>query len=120
MTGLRQKLEIWVLAAIFFVFTGFANLTAPEVQAPMGCLLLSAGILGLLRPIAAWRWGLLIGLSVPLSYFFVLAANIKINEIPHFPITLSVLVIPATIAAYCGVFMHFLFQRMTQPPTIDE
>ena len=111
MTGLHQKIGILVLAACLFIFTGYVNLTATEVQAPMGCLLLSAGILGSLRPKAVWRWGLLIGLSVPLSYFFVLATNIKINEIPHFPITLSVLVIPATIAAYCGVFMHFLLEH---------
>ena len=120
MTGLRQKLGIWVLAAIFFVFTGYVNLTATEVQAPVGCLLLSAGILGLLCPKAAWRWGILLGLSVPLSYFFVLATNIKINEIPRFPITLAVLMIPATIAAYCGVLAHFLLRSMTQPPAISE
>ena len=117
MNWFRHNIGLLVLAGCLFVVTGYINLTATEVLPPMLCLLIGAGLLGILRPKAAWRWGLLMGLSVPLSYFFVLAVNIRVAEIPRFPITLAVLVIPATVAAYLGVLVRAALRPTAQPLT---
>jgi hypothetical protein len=104
----------WVtlgLAIIFSIITGYINITATEVQAPMGCILLFAFLAGLIQPKAPWRWALLIGLSIPLSTFIGLAINFHFPDPPpHFPITLVVLVIPALIAAYGGSLVSRLIQ----------
>ena len=103
----RKSLGVLALALIFAVLTGYVNLTASEVQAPMGCILLFSFLCGFLQPIAAWRWGVLIGLSIMLSTFVGLAINYPMIDVPHFPITLAVLVIPGLIAAYGGVLVRY-------------
>lgn len=102
----RKSLITWGVVVLFSLITGYVNLNASEVQAPMGCLLLFSFIAGLLQPKAAWRWALLIGLSVPMSYFIGFAVNYKVVDPPRLPITLVVLVIPALVAVYLGALLH--------------
>jgi hypothetical protein len=90
------------LAVVFSVFTGYVNMTASEVQAPMACILVCSFLTGLIQPKGAWRWAVLIGLSICLSTFFGLAINYKMVDVPRFPITLIVLIAPALVAAYIG------------------
>ncbi len=111
----RSPILILLLAVVFAVITGYVNVHASEVQAPLACLLMFSGILGLLAPEAAWRWGLIIGLSIPASTFFALAINFKMDDVPRFPITLAVLVIPATVAAYLGVLAHRVLGEIRHP-----
>lgn len=114
--GLMSRLSTLVLGlvVIFSVLTGYVNLNANEVQAPMACILVFSGVAGFLQPKAAWRWGLLIGLSIPLSYFIGFAINYKVIYPPHYPITLVVLVIPALVATYFGVFFRWIITPKQQ------
>lgn len=105
----RQGVSTLLLVIAFCILTGYVNLNASEVQAPMACILAFSFLAGLLQPKAAWRWGILIGLSVPLSYFIGFAINYKIVDPPRLPITLVVLVIPALIATYGAVLLRWAF-----------
>src|SRR5579859_2810144 len=101
-----------VLAVAFGTLLGYIDLNSKEVQLPMACLLLFSFTLGVCQPTAAWRWGVVIGLSLPISYFVAFALNYRTVDAPRYPITLVVLVVPALIAAYAGAFAS----RLTQLP----
>ena len=107
--------ESLILTLALSALTGYVNVTASEVQAPMLCILLFSFVTGLLQPRGAWRWAALIGLSIPASTFIGLAINFPfVDAPPRFPITLAVLVIPALIAAYLGVLSRRLLTAI--PP----
>jgi len=44
---------------------GWLDLHTTEVSVPILALLLSGLLLGLMQPVAAWRWGVLLALGVP-------------------------------------------------------
>src|SRR5512143_3290632 len=92
------------LALGFGALLGYIDLNSNEVQLPMFCLLLFSFTLGVCQPKAAWRWGILMGLSLPIAYFVAFATNLRVVDAPRYPITLIVLVIPGLIAAYGGAW----------------
>lgn len=103
----RKSIAVLVFVLVGAVFIGYIDLNADEVIVPMSFILLFSGIAGVVQPRGAWRWGLIIGLSVMLSSFFALATNFQTREpVTRFPITLAVLVIPSLVAAYAGVLIH--------------
>ena len=93
------------MAVAFGALLGYVNVNSQEVQLPMFCLLLFSFTLGALQPKAAWRWGVLMGLSLPISYFVAFAVNYRAIDPPRYPITLAVLVIPGLVAAYGGALV---------------
>lgn len=108
----RRSWLVVALALAFGALLGYIDLNSQEVQLPMFCLLLFSFTLGALQPKAAWRWGVLLGLSLPAAYFAAFALNLRAMDAPRYPITLAVLVIPALVAAYAGAFAS----RLSQPP----
>ncbi len=92
------------LALAFATLLGYIDLNSKEVQLPLACLLLFSFTLGVCQPKAAWRWGLIMGLSIPVSYFVAFALNLRAVDAPRYPITLVVLVTPALIVAYAGAY----------------
>ncbi len=115
----KKSLIALIAALICGMLTGYVNLTATEVQAPMFCLLLFGFVLGLYQPKGAWRWALIVGLSVPLSYVAALISRFKVADAPHpitlliYPTTLVVLVIPTLVATYVGVLLRRAFSAET-------
>lgn len=103
------------LAVAFGALLGYIDLNSQEVQLPMLCLLLFSFTLGIAQPKAAWRWGVLMGLSIPISYFVAFAVNYRAVDPPRYPITLAVLIIPALVAAYGGAFASRLSQPAGNP-----
>ncbi len=104
------------LTLAFGALLGYLDLNSKEVQLPMFCLLLFSFTLGVCQPKAAWRWGILIGLSMPVAYFIADAVNYRAVDAPRYPLTLVVLVIPALIAAYCGAWAG----RLSQVPAAQR
>ena len=103
----RKSVYVLILALVLAIVTGALNVNTTEVIVPMSCLLLFPFICSVIQPQGAWRWGALIGLSVMISTFIGLAVNFHFPEPPtHLPITLVVLVIPALVSAYAGVFVN--------------
>jgi len=99
----KRSLFVGSLTVLFAVITGYINVNASEVQAPLACILLFSFILGLLQRKTAWLRAIVIGLSIPASYFLAFAINVKPVDPPRLPITTAVLVIPALVACYTGV-----------------
>ncbi len=104
------------LTLLFGALLGYIDLNSSEVFLPMACLLLFAFTLGAFQPKAAWRWGLLIGLSVPAAYGVASLTQLPPSDAPAQPLTLVVLVIPALSAAYAGVLANHLSQAASSTP----
>jgi hypothetical protein len=108
----RRGWLITALALAFGALLGYIDINSSEVQLPLVCLLLFSFTLGVCQPKAAWRWAVLMGLSLPIAYFVAFAVNYRVVDAPRYPITLAVLVIPALVAAYGGAIAN----RLTQAP----
>ncbi|MEZ4670411.1 MAG: hypothetical protein R3E39_21095 [Anaerolineae bacterium] len=114
----QKSIMALILALVFSIITGYVDLTATETYAPMSCILVFSFMAGFIQPKGAWRWALLIGLSICISTFVGLAINFNFADAPpRFPITLVVLVIPALVAAYAGVFANRIFIGWQGRPT---
>ena len=114
----KKSVIVLCLALAFSILTGYINVTATEVLPPMVCILLFSFVTGLMQPKGAWRWALLIGLSIPLSTFIGLAVNFNFPDTPpRYPITLAVLIVPALVAAYGGSLSNHLFSGIQRPDT---
>jgi hypothetical protein len=106
----RRSWFALVLALVLASITGVLNVNTTEVIVPMSCLLIFSFVCGLVQPKGAWRWGVLIGLSIMISTFVGLAVNFQFPEPPpRFPITAIVLVIPALMGTCAGAFVHRVF-----------
>jgi hypothetical protein len=53
------------LAALFGLGIGWLDLHTSEVTVTIVALLLTGVLLGLLQPVAAWRWAVLLALGLP-------------------------------------------------------
>ncbi len=110
----RKGLLILALVLVFGLLTGYINLNATEVQSPIACILVFSFLAGGLQPKAAWRWALLIAISIPLSYFIGGAIHYPIVDPPRslgFDPKFLILIIPALVATYSGA----LFSRTVGP-----
>ena|SRR5579871_771543 len=102
----KRSVFAWILTGLFAFITGYVNVHNDEVQAPMACLLLFSFFLGAVQRRTAWLRAVVIGLSIPASYFCAFAINFKAADPPRLPITTAVLVVPALVAAYAGVALN--------------
>ena len=84
-----------------------------EVQAAILVILLSTATLAMIEPRAVWRWGLILGLSIPITYLIVPAFDMTTPfDMEGYMGTLLAL-IPAFIGAYGGVFLRKILLRRT-------
>lgn len=115
--SIRSVLMLALVLA-FALFTGYVNLNATEVQAPMACILAFSFLSGFLQPKVAWRWAILIAVSVPLSYLVGVAIHYPIVEPPHsatFDPKFMILIIPALVATYAGALLSRAIWSMRNP-----
>ncbi len=97
------------------VFAGVVDTHNDEVQAAVLVILVGAGTLALIEPRAAWRWALLLGLSIPVTYLLVpLVDDTAPFDIHNYWGTF-VAFIPAFVGAYGGVFLRWLVERPSTP-----
>jgi hypothetical protein len=108
----KFELFCWSLALIFCLVTGYINLHASEVQAPILTILVFTFLLGYLHPKRAWLWAIVLSLSIPLSFVIppLLGYPTPYQPSPNIFATLIAL-IPAFIGTYAGVLFRILTLR---------
>ncbi len=111
----RSGLTLALVLVLSVITAGAINVMASENLPVLICLLLFPFVAGLMQPRAAWRWGLLVGLSVMLSQFTALAINYRVVDAPRYPLTLAVLALPALAAAYAGALLGRLLSARDAP-----
>ena len=93
----------WIAAVGFGSFAVHVDLHNDEVQAAVLVLLVGGGILGLLVPHRAWRWALVLGLSIVVGDYAAPHLHLIARE-PE-PVNWGGLLalIPAFVGTYVGV-----------------
>lgn len=109
----------WLLAVALAmaVWLGYIDQKTSEVQGTLLFLLPFGFLLGFLKPERAWRWALILGLSIPIAGAIAFALGIEPAGLVHarevtgqpLPYTLRdvpeglIALVPAFIATYAGV-----------------
>jgi cytochrome c oxidase subunit IV len=78
---------------------------ASEVYPTLFVVMVSSFLLGVVRPLGAWRWALIVGLAVPFAGS-VVALPSRLASPGHWAI-LAVVLIPGLIGAYTGVTLRW-------------
>ena len=102
---------LWPLALALGLGIGYVDYTATEVQATLLVLLPVAFAFGLALPRQAWRWALVLGLSIPLAHIIGHAFNL---HPPYHDMVIASLLalIPSFLAAYSGVLFRWMVKKM--------
>jgi hypothetical protein len=108
------------------LFLAWVDLTANEVQAPLGVAIVCSFILGLAQPRRAWRWALILSVGVSLAELLALVTGFEppaiihsqaVHPAAHLTFGMSnvyeslFLLIPTTLAAYGGAVLRKLAGR---------
>lgn len=111
----NRTLIVVGLALIGAVVVGTIDSHASEVQATLMIMLPITFALGFIEPKRAWLWALIIGLSVPLSYLWLLVTGQHYSTPPSNGFTTLIALAPAFIGTYCGVILRKIFSVATTP-----
>ena len=100
--------RLWhhLFSMFFGIIAGMVNAESQEVQLTVLLLLVFGLFMGFNQPVNAWRWGLLLGVFVPLfaisSILGSSAADKMIVEI----VLAAIAVVPSMIGVYIGVLLR--------------
>ncbi len=105
----------YLLAGALGLFAGWVDFHSQEVQPCVLCLLVGGVAMGLAYPKRAWRWGVVLGVSIPVAWItgLALGGTPAFMPRPNLAATLLAL-IPALMAVYIGAGLRVLF-----PPPPD-
>jgi hypothetical protein len=103
-------ITVFIGALAFGLFAAYTDFRNDEVQAPVLVVFVGSFVLGLIQPRSAWRWALLIALSLPLAHWIGPAFGIypRVPATPNNFATLLAL-IPAFVGAYSAVAVRWMF-----------
>jgi hypothetical protein len=113
---MRNKTLLMIgLALLGSLVVGTIDSHASEVQATLMVMLPITFALGFIQPKRAWLWALIIGLSVPFGYLWLLATGQHYNAPPSNGFTTLIALVPAFIGTYCGVILRKIFSQAATP-----
>lgn len=104
------EIVAWVLAVLFALFVGTAELHTDDTGVIAGLVVLGACGLALLRPVHAWRWGVAMVLAIAVPELYLLYVDPRPN-LRSLSAVLGVLAFVTAIAlagAYMGVALRKL------------
>jgi hypothetical protein len=110
--GWAEMMAGVALAAV----VGFVNTHTDEVPIVLATTLVATGLLGLAQPRAAWRWGMLVALAVPISQVAALLFGWRVpysNDWSGISVTLVAL-IPGLIGAYAGALTRGVLRQLAE------
>jgi hypothetical protein len=96
---------------ILGLVVGYLDLHVAEVVVTVVALLISGLLLGLAQQKAAWRWGILIAIGLPIMEFVAIKTGMQSAE----PARLDALIVLVALGfsllgVYLGVFMRYLIR----------
>ena len=103
------------LALLGALLVGTIDSHASEVQATLMVMLPITFILGFLDPKRAVLWGLIVGLSVPVGYLWLLATGQHYTDPPPNGFTTLIALVPALIGTFSGVVLRKIIGQVTTP-----
>ena len=99
---MQAKIWLYPLALCLGALTGYLDLHASEVQPIVLLLLLFTATLGFAQPRHAWRWGMILGLSICCTHVAAHLLGYKTYPIQPNVLASLLALIPSFIGAYVG------------------
>ena len=118
----RLRAALYALAALFGLAVAYLNLHTDETPFVAIPLLAACALLGALGPRGAWRWGLLVGLWLPLSQAWAYWIGMRLPY-PNTAVDVLSAAIPGLliglVGAYLGALAGWVLRRAagTQIPS---
>lgn len=110
----RPNAIVTALAVSISLGIGWIDLHTTEVSVTILALLLAGLLLGFLKPIAAWRWAVLLALGLPVMAVAGLVLHLRTAE----PIRLDPLIVLVALAlALAGCYTGVVVRRIFAPFT---
>ena len=113
-----EKYGPYLLAMALGLLAGYVDFHSEEVQPAALLLLVFSFGVGFVYPVRAWRWGVLMGVCIPLAITIGYALGFK-PVYPAHPLSAFIAVIPALIGAYCGVGLRRGIEAAWKPDPHD-
>ncbi|MBI1278879.1 MAG: hypothetical protein GC179_12185 [Anaerolineaceae bacterium] len=111
---MRNKSPIvLVLALLGAVLVGYIDSRASEVQATLMVMLPITFVLGFFEPKRAALWAIIVGLSVPVSYVWLLATGQQYSAPPPNGFTTLIAIVPALIGTFSGAIFRKVISQVT-------
>ncbi len=96
----------WVLAAALGAFIGYGDLHTDDTGIIAGLIVASAFVLGLLRPVHAWRWPLILALAIlgaEVYSYYAVAPRSGLKTVASFAALFAFVTAIGLAGAYLGV-----------------
>ena len=119
MTPRRSFLDVAcvALAVVLGLGIGWLDLHTTEVTVTIVALLAAGFLLGLLRPKAAWRWGALLALGLPVMAGVAIAGGMQTAEPPKLDVRITLVALAFALAgAYAGVLLRHTLAAVAPGP----
>ena len=102
------------LALLSGLAVGWLDLHVTEVAVTIGALLAAGLLLGLLRPSAPWRWGVLIAVGLPIVAAVARFSGMRTTEPARFDVgVFAVAFMFALVGSYAGVLIRASVRGLT-------
>lgn len=111
----NKTLIVLVLALIGALFVGYIDSHASEVQATLMVMLPITLVLGFIEPKRAALWALIVGLSIPVTYLWLLVTGQHYTAPPSNGFTTLIALVPSFIGTFSGVVLRKMFSQTSLP-----
>jgi hypothetical protein len=100
--------RLWhhLLSIFFGVIAGMIDVNSQEVQLTVLLLLVFGVFMGFNQPLKAWRWGLLLGVFVPLFAISSILGSSAADKMVTEGVFAAIAIVPAMIGVYVGVLLR--------------
>ncbi len=99
----RSRKAVWITAVVLAACTAALDVVIHDTSTSLVAILFAAMVMGYLAPQRAWRWGLLIGLSLPLSHLAARRGG-ELAGVMAF--------VPSFVGAYLGMFLDKMVREL--------
>ena len=111
--NLKRDAWFYVLAAVFGIGTGCADVVVDDLLFTALLVVASCMFLGLMRPRQPWRWVVAVGVFIPLTEFAAyLVRTVKPSRAQRYGSVLAFL--PGIAGAYGGSVMRRVIDNLRQ------
>jgi len=100
--------RLWhhLLSIFFGIIAGMIDVQSQEVQLTVLLLLVFGLFMGFNQPVKAWRWGLLLGVFVPLFAISSIIESSAAEKMVNEGVFAAIAIVPAMLGVYIGVLLR--------------
>ncbi len=99
----RSHKSVWIAAVVLAACAAALDLVIRDTSTSLVVILFATMVMGYLAPQRAWRWGLLIGVSLPLSHLVARRGG-ELAGVMAF--------VPSFVGAYLGMFLEKMVREL--------